>query len=202
MKGPFWEESYMNDDFPTFGVKPDEFIVKYKDLYNKEWNILDVGCGDGKNSIYFARRGFKNIDAFDLSENAILKMNRLLDVKKLKVNTFVGDLTEFEFEKKYDFVMSFGTLHFVSKEKWKKFIWDAKENTNSGGMHIIQIFTNKVPASPDISDFAVGLADEEELKEMYEDWEILDFKSFVFEDEHHGVPKHYHASNKIVARKV
>lgn len=66
----------------------------------------------------------------------------------------------------------------------------------------MQIFTDEVPASADIAPFAVGLAKDEEIKELYEDWEILQFKSYVFEDEHPNVPKHLHASNKIVARRV
>lgn len=37
---------------------------------------------------------------------------------------------------------------------------------------------------------------------QYADWEILQFKSYVFKDEHPNVQKHLHASNKIVARKV
>lgn len=53
----------------------------------------------------------------------------------------------------------------------------------------------------DLKQFAVGLAKEGEIRELYEDWEILQFQSYTFEDEHPGVPKHLHASNKIVARK-
>ena len=88
------------------------------------------------------------------------------------------------------------------KYEWKKFVNAAKEHTNPGGIHIIQIFTDVVPASEDIAPFAVGLAKDGEMKELYTDWEILQFKSYVFEDEHPNVPKHLHASNKIVARKV
>jgi hypothetical protein len=55
--------------------------------------------------------------------------------------------------------------------------------------------------SPDIAPFAVGLVDDEEIKILYDDWDILQFKSYPFEDEHPGVPKNYHASNKIVAQK-
>ena len=51
----------------------------------------------------------------------------------------------------------------------------------------MQIFTNKVPASPDIAPFVKGLADEGELFELYSDWRILEAKSYVFEDEHPGV---------------
>lgn len=89
----------------------------------------------------------------------------------------------------------------MQKSDWKAFIDRAKASTNIGGIHIMQIFTDTVPASEDIVEIAVGLAKELEIKELYNDWEILQFKSYTFEDEHPGVPKHLHSSNKIVARK-
>lgn len=108
----------------------------------------------------------------------------------------------YQFEQSYDMVTCFGTLHFQAKSEWKWFIDNAKQNTNIGGIHIIQIFTDTVLASEDIAPFAIGLAKDGELKQLYADWEILQFKSYIFEDEHPNVPKHLHASNKIVARKV
>lgn len=66
----------------------------------------------------------------------------------------------------------------------------------------MHIFTDEVPASDDIKPFAVGLAHDGELKELYNDWEILSFQSYIFEDEHPGVPKHLHSVNKIAARKT
>ena len=74
--------------------------------------------------------------------------------------------------------------NFVDKNDWKRFINNAKEYTNIGGIHIIQIFTDAVPASEDIAPFAIGLAKDEEIKELYTDWDVLQFKSYVFEDEH------------------
>ncbi len=97
--------------------------------------------------------------------------------------------------------MTFATLCFVEKDKWRHFIEDAKEHTNPGGIHIIHTFTNTVPASPDIAPFAVGLADEGEILDLYSDWEVMQFKTYVFDDEHPNVPKHQHAVNKLVARK-
>jgi tellurite methyltransferase len=69
----------------------------------------------------------------------------------------------------------------------------AKDNTAIGGIHIIQLFTDEVPATADITPFAVGMASDGEIKELYQDWNILQFKFYVFEDEHPGVPKHLHA---------
>lgn len=198
---PFWEEIYQDDTLSAFGTEPNRTIPEFEHLYEKSWNILEIGCGEGMNLLYLSGQGFLNIDAFDLSENAITKLTRAADRRNLKINAWVQDLRNFEFEKQYDLVISFGTLHFVQKADWKSLLLKAKENTNTGGIHIIQIFTNTVPASPDIAPFAVGLADDGEIKSLYDDWDIMQFKSYTFEDEHPGVPKHFHASNKITARR-
>lgn len=202
MERPFWEESYKDDSVSTFGTEPDAAILEHEHLFLNLQNILDIGCGDGKNSLYLSRKGFQKIDAFDLSENAIKKLRRIASKNKLSIHSWQQDLRQFQFEKTYDVIFSFGTLHFVAKEEWKALLLKAKRNTNIGGIHLIQIFTNVLPASPDIAPFAIGLADDKEIEDIYGDWDILQFKSYTFEDEHPGVPKHFHASNKIVARRT
>lgn len=201
MNEPFWEKTYRDETVTTFGIKPNRSIETMWENFDKNWSILDVGCGEGKNPLFLAEKEFKNIDAFDLSEAGIKKLLRIAEEKKLKINAWVQDLTEYNFNKQYDLIMSHGTLHFIEKDKWKKFINDAKNNTSIGGLNIIHIFTNKVPASYDIAPFVKGLAEEGELESMYRDWEIISSSSHVFEDEHPGVEKHWHASNTVVARK-
>lgn len=198
---PFWEETYLKDDVMTFSVEPNGTIKEFEHLLKKQSNILEVGCGEGQNVIYLAEQGYCNIDAFDISEAGIAKLKKQCKIKHLNMNAFVDDLTTYSFDKKYDWIMSFATLCFVEKSAWKQFISRAKENTNADGIHIMHIFTDTVPASPDIAPFAVGLAKENEMKEMYGDWKILQFQSYTFEDEHPNVPKHMHAVNKIVAQK-
>lgn len=198
---PFWEETYQKDDVNTFSVQPNRTIKEFEHMLKKQSNILEAGCGEGQNVLYLAKQGYCNIDAFDISEAGISKLRRLCEISGVDINAFVHDLTTYNFDKKYDLIMSFATLCFVEKNDWKQFINKAKENTNVGGIHIMHIFTDTVPASADIAPFAVGLAQEGEIKEMYNDWKILQFQSYVFEDEHPNVPKHMHAVNKIVARK-
>ena len=201
MEKPFWDKTYQDDSVTTFGIEPNRAVKAMWDKFEKHWSIIDVGCGEGKNPIFLAEKGFQNVEAFDLSSAGIEKLLKIAVLKKVNVKAWVQDLTEFKFEKSYDVIISYGTLHFVEKEKWKKFINDAKRNTNAGGINIFQIFTNKVPASYDIAPFIKGLADEGEIKSMYQDWEIISFDSHVFEDQHPGVDKHLHASDTIIARK-
>lgn len=199
---PFWEETYLKDDVMTFSAEPNRTVKEYEHLLKKQSNILEVGCGEGQNVLYLAKQGYRNIDAFDISESGISKLKRLCGINRLNINAFVQDLTTCSFEKKYDLIMSFATLCFVEKSAWKQFIAWAKENTNAGGIHIIHTFTDTVQASPDIAPFAIGLAKEGEIKELYNDWKILQFQSYIFEDEHPNVPKHKHAVNKIVAQNI
>ncbi len=200
MKIPFWEKSYQDDTVSTFGITPNPTIEEFRHLFHETWKVLDIGCGDGKNSLHFARLGYSSVDAFDLSENAIRKLNRLAEKQRLRVNAWVQDLRQFTFIKPYDLIISFGTLHFVEKAEWKRLLTEAKKHTNKGGIHIIQLFTNVVPPSPDIEPFAVGLADDKEIESVYQDWHILQLKSYTFQDEHPGVPVHFHSSNKIVVQ--
>jgi tellurite methyltransferase len=200
MNKPFWEESYRVDDVATFGIEPNPTISERWSMFTKGGTVLDVGCGEGKNAIFLAQKGFA-VDAFDVSKCGIEKLRRLARKNNVTLNAWVQDLCNCEFMKEYDVVTSHGTFHFVTKQKWKEFLSKAKKHTKIGGIHIMQIFTNKIPASPDIAPFIKGLAEEGELFELYDDWKKLETKSYVFEDEHPGVDKHFHASNKIVAMK-
>ena len=202
MEVPFWEETYKDDTVFTFGNQPNQSITAIENLLDKSGRVLDVGCGDGKNSLYLAKQGFRNIEAFDLSVNAIEKLRRLAVAHSLEINAWTDNLCSFSFEKEYSLIMSFGTLHFVSKNDWHNFIMKSKKATAVGGFHIMQLFTNQLPPSPDIAPFAIGMADDGEIRKLYEDWEIIDFRSYVFEDEHPNVPRHLHASNKITARRI
>lgn len=198
---PFWEKSYQEDDTIAFSDKPNTSITEFEHLLHMQAKVLEAGCGEGQNAVYLAQKGYQ-VDAFDLSEHGIAKLKRRCEQSNAQVNAFVADLTTYQFKQYYDMILCFGTLHFVDKDGWKRFIRNAKEYTNIGGIHIMQIFTDAVPASEDIAPFAIGLAKDGEMKELYTDWDILQFKSYVFEDEHPNVPKHMHASNKIVARRI
>lgn len=188
---------------PDLFPEPNPTVKELEPLLGHDARILEVGCGEGQNVLYLAKKGFRYIDAFDCSEAGIAKLKKHCEIRRVNINAFVQDLRTFRFDRKYDFILSFATLCFVKKDEWKRFLHRAMENTDNGGIHLIHLFTDSVPASPDIAPFAAGLAKDGELKTLYEEkaWEILRFQSYEFEDEHPGVPKHIHAVNKIAARK-
>ena len=200
MEKLFWEKTYLDSSVATFGKKPANDILKMSSSLKKDMTVLDIGCGEGRNSIYLSALGH-NVDAFDVSEAGILKLKTIAEENKIKVNAWVQDLTTFIFSKTYDLIISHGVFHLVEKHDWQRIIKDIKENTNPGGLNIIGIFTNKLPATPDNAPFTKALFDEGELKELYADWNIIEFNAYVFEDEHPGGIWHKHAANNIIAMK-
>lgn len=77
---PFWEEAYQNLDNITFSNEPNSTVKEFENLLHKESEILEAGCGEGQNVLYLAKQGCQNIDAYDLSENGILKLKKLCGI--------------------------------------------------------------------------------------------------------------------------
>ena len=115
---PFWENEYINKKAFVFG-KPSKEVVEIVRYLKKGARILDVGCGDGRYAIYLARLGFK-VDAFDLSKNAINKLNSLK--ADLPISTWICDIEDFPFKVCYDCIIIHGVLQFISKQRQKRII--------------------------------------------------------------------------------
>ena len=92
---PFWENEYLDKEKSTFG-NPSKDVKEIISYLNKDARILDVGCGDGRHSLYLANLGFK-VDAFDISTNAIKKIDYLKKQNNLDINTYVCDVLSFDF---------------------------------------------------------------------------------------------------------
>ena len=88
-KVPFWEETYRNRDINTFPTEPNGTILEFEHLLKKDSAILEAGCGEGQNVRYLAKSGYSDIDAFDLSEAGISKLNMVCEREGLRINAFV-----------------------------------------------------------------------------------------------------------------
>lgn len=201
MSKPFWEKTYKDMGVSTFSNGPTKDVKEYHGLFKTSSQILDVGCGEGRNSIFLA--GIGHIaDAFDISQAGIEKARYKAKAARVSVNFSVCDINEFKFDKQYDVVLSHGVLHLPPKSIRNEFIRLAQENTVVGGYHIIGIFTNKRPAAPGLEEFTQSLFDVGELPDKYIGWHIISHDEGMFRDQHPTGERHEHAYERIVARKL
>lgn len=200
MLKPFWEKTYADPNVSTFAKGPTADVLEFFDAIQDVYTVLDVGCGEGRNAIYMAGKGHL-VDAFDLSEAGIAKSRRIAESQRMPVHFWVQDLGAFVFEKDYDVVLSHGVLHLPEKGVRDRFLQQAKRHTLRGGYHVIGVFTNRRPATPDNAPFTKSLFEVGELPGIYADWELVRHLEGVIEDEHPGGIRHEHAYERVIARK-
>lgn len=126
--------------------------------YIHSGKLLDVGCGYGEDSIFFAKKGF-NVTGIDNSEYCIHKCENLAKIEKVSVKFVIGDAKNYDFRDKFDIVLMKNVLHFVDL---KKTIEKMKEITNGGGINVIIDEAGKLKLN---------------FNNFYSDWEILDNNS-------------------------
>ncbi len=197
---PFWESNYKkNDTASTFGQASQEIVDLSKKLTAGS-RILDIGCGDGRHSLFLAKKGFE-VTAIDISTAGIKKLSQLAERSGVSINAQVVDMRQFKFTSSYDLIIAHGCLHLIPRNDWSELLVRIKEHTGNLGYNIIVVFTNKLPPPEDLRPFHVGLFNEGELYDFYRDWEIIESQSYILEDEHPGGIRHQHPINKVVVHK-
>lgn len=111
-----------------------ETIKKYN--INNKNKILDLGCGEGRDSIELLKKGY-NILAVDYSQTVIDKCNELTNNKYF--NNFKQlDIIEDKLNNQYDFIYSIAVLHmFVSDEHRTKYYQFIREHLTNNGYALI-----------------------------------------------------------------
>lgn len=117
---------------PSYNEMIDSMISAIPFEKNDSLKVLDLGCGTG-NVSKIVKTKFPNaiISCIDIAENMIemakIKLEEYIDIKY-----YTGDFAEFEFQEKYDVIVSSLALHHIkTDEKKKQFygrIFDALKN--------------------------------------------------------------------------
>jgi len=197
---PFWEALYRDDAADAWGA-PSDGVTSYVDCAPPATWALDAGCGEGRNALFLAERGFR-VRAFDHSPAAIDKLTRRARGRSLSVEAWVGRLEDFAFDRDYGVVVASGILQFVPRSVGDHFVSTAREHTLAGGVHVLGVFSDALPPPADLAPFIQRLYGERELANRYDDWEILRSRAYIREDEHPGGIHHRHAIADLVARRT
>lgn len=97
---------------------PNPFAKRAYVLMNKKHvkRVLDLGCGDGRDSVYFARKGVA-VEAFDFSESGIESLRK----KNPNIKAYIGDIRKLPFKKNsFDAVYAHLSLHYFSDSETEK----------------------------------------------------------------------------------
>ena len=198
-----YDKWFAGEEFYT-GEKPSPICDKVIEIVQSTADfhprLLDLGCGEGRNAIYFAKNGF-DVVGIDPSEPGLEKMRRYAEEVAVQVKTIQADMLTYEIDQQYDVVFSVATLQYLSPDNRQARFGQFKQATRPGGINAHSAFVKKpfIPKSPDGEPTANSYKSGE-LFGYYWDWEILYCTEDIFDCNSAGVP-HKHACNRVIARR-
>jgi len=99
--------------------RPCPELTDFFDNYPKKGKVLDVGCGQGRDSIALARLGF-SVTGIDHSIVGIKQMNQIAKTEKLSLIGIVADIFEFDNFTNYNFILLDNMFHFAKNDRKKE----------------------------------------------------------------------------------
>jgi len=74
--------------------------------------VLDVGCGQGRDAVFIARKGHRVVGV-DISANGIRDLNDVAKAEGLPIEGIVADLVDFWPQGSFDVILIDRTLHML-----------------------------------------------------------------------------------------
>lgn len=112
-----YDKYYQTEDL--FG-KPYPELIDFMSEYPKKLNVLDLGCGQGRDAVALARLGY-SVTGIDSSKVGINQMKRIGEAENLNLISLVGDIYDFNKFEEYDIILLDSMFHFTKKDKEREF---------------------------------------------------------------------------------
>ena len=156
------------DDY-VLGTAPSPFARMLRSLLVPGTRVLELGCGEGRDSVFFATCGC-DVTAVDVSVAGLRKAGRLARHAGVEVNLVHADAARYLPQGRFDFVYSCGAIHYVPRRLRAGLLARVKAATSPIGVHAHLVFTDRevyVERNERIDYFGAG-----ELGRSYADWRI------------------------------
>jgi tellurite methyltransferase len=197
-----YEQKYARPAF-YWGTRPSPFCLKLLEIAppDKPMTLLDIGCGEGRNAVFFARNGYQ-VTAFDLAESGVAKTRQLADQANVRIEVFQGDMAKYRLTSPFDIIFCHGCLQYLPPETRPAILGNYKDFTLVGGLNVLSVFVKKpfIAPAPD-GEKSAHKWTSGELFSHYHNWRLEFCTERIFDCNSSGIP-HQHAMDQVIARKV
>lgn len=181
--GPFgdaaatWNRRFEGDGF-LFGSEPNVWLKEHVDVWPPGGRILCVADGEGRNSVWLARKGFV-VDAFDIADVGVAKARRLAAESGVNVNFMVADCDGYPWtESVYDGVAAI-FVQFADPALRQRLFQRMAASLKPGGSLILQGYTPKqLEYGTGGPPFLSHLYTAEMLRAAFSELEILELSEY------------------------
>ncbi len=165
------------------------------------WRVLDLGCGEGKNSDYLWRLGAQ-VTGIEVSALALANARRAFPHSG--VHWRHSDVRVETFEPgAYDLVIAYGLLHCLADEDEVRQVVSAlRRATKPGGRHVVCAFNDRSQDLCAHPGFQPCLMPHAIYASLYAGWEIEVLSDRDLRETHpHNGLEHVHSMTRLVARR-
>lgn len=130
----YWNEYYKKNLAEI--QEPSDFAKAILQYMEEEKSLMDLGCGNGRDSLYFLRHKLR-VTGIDVSEEAIRKLNEL----RIENSCFVCDdfvSSKALYQVQYDYFYSRWTMHAISERQEDELLQNVSGSIKEGGMFFIE----------------------------------------------------------------
>lgn len=137
-------KKYWDDFYKIFLVKKESPFARFvcKKIQNKKINkLLDVGCGNGRDTFFFFKKGF-DVKGIDISKTAIRNNKRIL-----KRNFYLKNICSRDFflKEKFSIIYARFFLHAINSKKENFFLKNIKKISYKKTIVFLEFRTIKDP---------------------------------------------------------
>lgn len=199
------------DDF-YYGLKPTEELEAFlKSDHPPAGTALDLGCGEGRNSLLLASYGY-HVHAIDASSEGIQKLERYARSHGIEtIECSVADARTVHFAPNtYEAIVAVTILDHMTKEEGKKVAESLITSLKPGGFVYVEAFTIHDPGAAttrkegetisETASFVQHYFDEGELAAWFAALKTILYEEIMKYDDSHGLP-HYHGLARLIAKK-
>lgn len=169
-----FDENYYSE---KYGLIPTHSEVVNAATIVPPGKTLDLGCGNGRNSLYLNMKGF-DVTAWDKNPTSIKSFNKIIEDERLKnLVTNIVNLNDLTFDGEYDFILSTVVMMFLERDTIPGLIANMQHCTKAGGFNLIvaAMDTHDFPCKIGFPfTFKVG-----ELSDYYHGWRLFKYNEDV-----------------------
>lgn len=126
--------------------KPTQIFVDFFDSYPKQKaDVLDLGCGQGRDALFIARRGHRVVGV-DIAPTGIAQLMEDAQAEGLQIEGVVADLRTYEPQGDYDVVLLDRTLHMLAADARLEVLKQVSRVARDDGFVLIADEKSNMPA--------------------------------------------------------
>jgi len=134
-----WDDLY-RDTTDYFGADPDPSLEQFVDHLDPSRTTLDIGCGQGRNTLYLAHRGF-TVDALDPSQVALDQLTAVCADDDLSIRPIHGTFQDLgEIGRDYGSILVFGLIPVLDRREITGLVRAVGTHLGKGGILFITAF--------------------------------------------------------------